>query len=84
MEKAFYSIKQNRTGNAAACVAIDNNEDLLITTSKGLVIRIASSNVSLLSRTAMGTKLINIDKDDIVVSVAKIVPNKCEKDDNNE
>jgi hypothetical protein len=32
----------------------------------------------------MGTKLINIDKDDIVVSVAKIVPNKCEKDDNNE
>lgn len=83
--KGFLFYKANdRTGNVAACVAIDNNEDLLITTSKGLVIRIASSNVSLLSRTAMGTKLINIDKDDIVVSVAKIVPNKCEKDDNNE
>jgi hypothetical protein len=29
----------------------------------------------------MGTKLMNLDKDDAVVSVAKIVPNKCEKDD---
>jgi hypothetical protein len=29
----------------------------------------------------MGTKLINLDKDDAVVSVAKIVPNKCEKED---
>ena len=82
--KGFLFYKANdRTGNVAACVTINNNEDLLITTSKGLVIRIASSNVSLLSRTAMGTKLMNLDKDDTVVSVAKIVPNKCEKDDNN-
>lgn len=80
--KGFIFYKANeRTGNVAACVAINNNEDLLITTSKGLVIRIASSNVSLLSRIAMGTKLINLDKDDTVVSVAKIVPNKCEKDE---
>ena len=82
--KGFMFYKANdRTGNVAACVAINNNEDLLITTSKGLVIRIASSNVSLLSRTAMGTKLMNLDKDDTVVSVAKIVPNKDEKDDVN-
>ena len=80
--KGFIFYKANeRTGNVAACVAINNNEDLLITTQKGLVIRIASSNVSLLSRIAMGTKLINLDKDDAVVSVAKIVPNKCEKED---
>ena len=82
--KGFLFYKANeRTGNVAACIAINNNEDLLITTSKGLVIRIASDNVSLLSRTAMGTKLMNLDKDDIVVSVAKIVPNKCEKDECN-
>jgi hypothetical protein len=29
----------------------------------------------------MGTKLINIDKDDTVVSVAKIVPNKEEEEE---
>ena len=76
----FYKAN-NRTGNVAACITIGNKEDLLITTSKGLVIRIASDNVSLLSRTAMGTKLINLDKDDEVVSVAKIVPNKEEEVD---
>ena len=77
--KGFLFYKANdRTGNVAACVTINNNEDLLITTAKGIVIRIASSNVSLLSKTAMGTKLINLDKDDTVVSVAKIVPNKEE------
>ena len=80
--KGFLFYKANeRTGNVAACIAIDNNEDLLITTAKGLVIRIASSNVSLLSKSAMGTKLINIDKDDTVVSVAKIVPNKEEEEE---
>ena len=80
--KGFLFYKANeRTGNVAACIAINNNEDLLITTAKGLVIRIASSNVSLLSKSAMGTKLINIDKDDTVVSVAKIVPNKEEDEE---
>ena len=80
--KGFQFYKANtRTGNVAACITIGNKEDLLITTSKGLVIRIASDNVSLLSRTAMGTKLINLDKDDEVVSVAKIVPNKEEEKD---
>ena len=79
--KGFLFYKANeRTGNVAACIAINNNEDLLITTAKGLVIRIASNNVSLLSKSAMGTKLINIDKDDAVVSVAKIVPNKEEEE----
>ncbi len=80
--KGFLFYKANdRTGNVAACITINNKEDLLLTTAKGQVIRIASSNVSLLSRTAMGTKLINLDKDDTVVSVAKIVPNKEDKDD---
>ena len=80
--KGFLFYKANeRTGNVAACIAINNNEDLLITTAQGLVIRIASSNVSLLSKSAMGTKLINIDKDDTVVSVAKIVPNKEEEEE---
>ena len=80
--KGFLFYKANeRTGNVAACIAINNNEDLLITTAKGLVIRIASSNVSLLSRSAMGTKLINLDKDDTVVSVAKIVPSKEEEEE---
>ena len=82
--KGFTFYKANeRTGNVAACITINNEEDLLLTTAKGQVIRIASSNVSLLSKSAMGTKLINIDKDDTVVSVAKIVPNKEEKDDEN-
>ena len=80
--KGFIFYKANdRTGNVAACITINNEEDLLLTTAKGQVIRIASSNVSLLSRTAMGTKLMNLDKDDTVVSVAKVLPNKEEVGD---
>ena len=80
--KGFVFYKANaRTGNVAACITINNKEDLLITTAKGLVIRIASDNVSLLSKSAMGTKLINLDKDDTVVSVAKVLPNKEEVGD---
>ena len=80
--KGFVFYKANsRTGNVAACITINNKEDLLLTTAKGLVIRIASDNVSLLSKGAMGTKLMNLDKDDTVVSVAKVLPNKEEVGD---
>ncbi len=78
--KGFIIYKSTeRTGNLAACLAI-NHENLLITTANGSVIRLDSSLMSNLSRSATGSKLININADDSVVSVAKIVPNNDEEE----
>ena len=72
--KGFAIYKANsRTGKVAACITV-NDENLLITTANGSVIRLDSSKINKLSKTAMGVKLININEGDKVASVAKIVP----------
>lgn len=71
--KGFAIYKANsRTGKVAACITV-NDENLLITTANGSVIRIDSSNINKLSKTAMGVKLINLNEGDKVASVSKIV-----------
>ena len=67
-----------RTGKVAGLLTV-NDENLLITTSNGLVIRLDSTSINLLSKSAMGVKLINLSEGDIVSNVAKIVPNQEEQ-----
>jgi DNA gyrase subunit A len=74
----FYKVN-DRVGKVAAVLSISNKEDILITTKNGVVIRIPSDSISLLSRTAMGVKLITLNDNDSVASIAKIIPNKDEE-----
>ena len=74
----FYKVN-DRVGKVAAVLSISNKEDILITTKNGVVIRIPSDSISLLSRTAMGVKLITLNDNDNVASIAKIIPNKDEE-----
>jgi DNA gyrase subunit A len=80
---AFYK-PTTRTGKVSGVITLSNNEDILVTTLNGQVIRIKSSCISLLGRTAQGVKLINLSDDDTVSSVAKIVSSDNEEgaDDN--
>ncbi len=64
-----------RTGRVSACIPV-THEDLLITTANGSVIRINSENIKKLSMTAQGVKLINLNENDAVASIAKLVPQK--------
>ena len=76
--KGFQIYKANaRTGLVAACITV-NDENLLITTANGSVIRLDSSKINKLSKTAMGVKLINLSENDKVASVSKIVPEEEE------
>ena len=78
--KGFQIYKANhRTGKVAACITVVD-ENLLITTANGTVIRLDSTKISKLSKNAMGSKLINLDENDKVSSVAKIVADEEEGD----
>jgi len=81
---AFYKPSE-RTGKVTGVITLSNNEDILVTTVNGQVIRIKSSCISLLGRTAQGVKLIDLSEGDTVSSVAKIIASENEEgDDNNE
>ena len=80
---AFYK-PTDRTGKVTGVITLSNNEDILVTTINGQVIRIKSDCISLLGRVAQGVKLINLSEDDTVSSIAKIITSDNEGDDDNE
>jgi DNA gyrase subunit A len=51
---------------------------LMIITEKGLTIRLAVSNISLLGRATQGVRLINLKGDDSIASVARVVNDSAE------
>ncbi|NUQ00836.1 MAG: DNA gyrase subunit A [Armatimonadetes bacterium] len=62
-----------KTGPVAGIVSVDNNDELLVLTANGVLIRIPCAKISHTGRSAMGVKLINLDDGDQVAAVAKVV-----------
>jgi len=70
--KGVLGIKVNaKTGNVVAIRKVSDEDEVLITTLKGKIIRIAASDVRIVSRYALGVKVIDLDKDDKVVSIVR-------------
>ena len=62
-----------KSGKLVCMRAVRGDEDCMIMTAGGIVIRISLKQVSVYSRSAQGVKVINV-KDDIVSSVAILEP----------
>lgn len=63
-----------KTGNVVGAKAVDDNNEIMIITNEGIIIRMEVNDISKLGRITSGVKLINMDKDnDIhVASLAKV------------
>ncbi len=74
----------DKTGKPVAVRLVTGNEDLMITTDKGMIIRLPVSQISELGRATQGVRLINLKGEQTVVGVA-IVPSGDDSDniDNN-
>ena len=68
----------NKTGDLVGVVATESNHDLMLLTSKGKMIRVSIDSISKTGKNTQGVRIVKLDKDDKVVSVAK-TPSK--KDD---
>lgn len=60
----------DKTGSLVAVRSVNGDEDLMIITSGGVIIRISVSDISLYSRNAQGVKLINVGENEVVSKVA--------------
>ena len=70
----------DKNGSIVSFKSVDNNNDVMIITDSGIVIRIDVGKISTMSRVTQGVRLINL-KENSVVSSASIV-DKEETDDN--
>ena len=67
-----------RTGQLVCMKAVNGDEDCMIMTDSGIVIRISLKQVSVYSRSAQGVKVINVKDDQRVSTVAVLEPEEIE------
>ncbi len=61
-----------KTGNLAVMRAVNGDEDLLVTTDKGIVIRVHLKQVSISGRNTQGVRIIKLDEGHSVASIAVV------------
>ena len=71
----------DKVGEVISTILVSENEDVMLMTDKGQVIRIKCNNISLLGRNTQGVKLINVNESETVSSVAKVAEEEIETDE---
>ncbi|MGD8599852.1 MAG: DNA gyrase subunit A [Gemmatimonadota bacterium] len=70
-----------KTGQVIAVKSVQEDEQLMIITRKGVVNRQKVGEISLIGRATQGVKLMNLDKGDTVVDVARLVVEDEDEED---
>ena len=61
-----------KTGNLVAAMAVEQDDEIMMINTDGIIIRMSCENISVLSRITSGVKLMRLNEEDTVVSVAKV------------
>ena len=84
--KGIKTIKiTERTGKMIALMGVIENDDLMIITANGVIIRQHLKNIRVISRNTQGVRLIKLDENDIIADIAKVIKeeeNKKNEEDN--
>jgi DNA gyrase subunit A len=69
-----------RNGPLVTIKEVSDDDEVMLTTFNGMVIRLKMKQVSVIGRATQGVKMINLQEEDRVTDVAKIVTGKEEND----
>ena len=61
-----------KTGNVVGMKAVDQDSEIMIINTEGIIIRMKCSDISVYGRITSGVKLINLPENEKVASVAKV------------
>lgn len=61
-----------KTGNVIGAKAVNEENEIMMITTEGIIIRITCAGISILGRITSGVKLINLDEGVTVASLAKV------------
>ncbi|EKF51400.1 DNA gyrase subunit A [Lactococcus garvieae] len=73
-----------RTGKLAGLTAINGNEDIMVITDTGVVIRTSVENISQTGRAAQGVKIMRLDDEAQIVTFALVEPEAEDDEELNE
>ena len=66
----------DKTGNLVGIKAVNDDTEIMIITTGGIIIRMKVEDISVVGRVAQGVKLINMDEDVTIASIAKVREDK--------
>ncbi len=70
-----------KTGNVVSFKLVSEYQELMLITDKGTIIRLRVQDISEIGRVTSGVKLMGLDKDTHIVSIAKIREENAEEDE---
>ena len=68
-----------KTGEVVGAKAVDEDDEIMIINTEGIIIRMQCKGISVLGRITSGVKLINLKENEIVASVAKVKEEQTEE-----
>ena len=81
--KGVFTLKANqKTGKLVSIMEVVDEDDLMIITSQGIMIRQSIKNINIIGRNTQGVKLIRLDEKSSIASVTKVI--KEEETENSE
>ncbi|NKB66688.1 MAG: DNA gyrase subunit A [Candidatus Latescibacteria bacterium] len=67
-----------RNGGVVGCMVVDEEDELMIVTAKGIVIRVPVKGISRIGRNTQGVRVINLDEGDQVIDMSRVVASEEE------
>ena len=70
-----------KTGNVVGAKAVNEDNEVMLITTEGIIIRIPCSGISVVGRIASGVKLMNVDSENVSIAGIAKVREQNNKDD---
>ena len=70
-----------KTGLLAGIITVDDNDDVMMITNSGIIIRVPSADISTYSRTAAGVIVMRLEEGQSVVNITKTVKEEKEEEE---
>ena len=61
-----------KTGNVITSVSVNDDDNIIITTAKGMVIRTSLKNIRIMGRSAQGVRIVKLQEGDHVTDLVKV------------
>ena len=61
-----------KTGNVVTTVSVNNNDSIIITTAKGMVIRTSLRNIRVMGRATQGVRIVKLQQGDVVTDLIRV------------
>ena len=66
--------RTDKTGDAVSIMEVLPDDELMLITKQGILIRMPVKGIRVAGRNTQGVKLVNLDEKDLVMAVARVVP----------